>query len=504
MNINIEEIMKPYLDIKEEIKNEVIAQEQNKQERLEQIVIEKNILNLRLENLRTNKEEEIQNYMRDEFFSKSSLVGYETVRKNLEKSYEDKENEITNQIEKITEEEEKLNNKNYSNLMYEKRLPGIRETLRVKLSKLSLEVQSQIERKQLELKLVDIDIQSFRNNFYSWEAEEKIQNKDLNPYYIKKQELSNEIVKLNDLLQSIQDNSNLVFSDDELKEILKGNVDLSQKNILNAGEISIEDIEEDFDKQEEIDLEEIEEQEEIDPEEIEEQEEIVPEETETDLEEIEEPEIEAQNDVFESMEELLITVCDDILKSADGLKKVKITEDDNGYKITDGNESFTIEDEMIKLPNGTYFDKNDLKKALDNYANTDKGRVLKVEGIENTFAVTNKTISKIKRGLKKCSIFKLLKENKLGEFDIKRVYGKGVSDKFSRFLGEAKTKIAYGTYVNMNDFIYNLQNVMKNNKPKWLKQFSAKLKEKMSKHSEEIVDGEYHQFEDEDIQVKQR
>lgn len=112
---NLNEIMKAYFEKEKEVEELLNSKEAKKQvlredtdEVLNKYVVEKNKLNLRLERLRANKEIEIEQYIRDNFSSQPAFyTGYgATIRKDLERAYEEKEKEI---IEEIYKADEKIN-----------------------------------------------------------------------------------------------------------------------------------------------------------------------------------------------------------------------------------------------------------------------------------------------------------------------------------------------------------------------------------------------------------
>ena len=86
--MNIEEIMKPYFDKKEEIENKLKVNNQ--------YLEEKRIIELRLERLRDNKEQEIEEYVKNAVSDRPDFyAGYGAmIRKDLEQSYVAREQEL--------------------------------------------------------------------------------------------------------------------------------------------------------------------------------------------------------------------------------------------------------------------------------------------------------------------------------------------------------------------------------------------------------------------------
>ena len=143
----LNEIINPYLEKKNEINKEMDQIKTEKQIRIEQINIEKNTLKLRLERLKENKEDEIKKYIEDSYNSNYNFdYRYlSSLRRELEESYEKTEKQLEQQIKQLDEEEQRLQNLNYSYLIYDKKLPGIRETVRVGLSRLIPQIENSIE-----------------------------------------------------------------------------------------------------------------------------------------------------------------------------------------------------------------------------------------------------------------------------------------------------------------------------------------------------------------------
>ena len=80
--MNLEEIMKPYYDKKDNIEKQYIER--------------KSFLNLRLENLRNNKAREIEEYVQNAVAERPNFyAGYGAmIRKDLEQAYAKKEQEL--------------------------------------------------------------------------------------------------------------------------------------------------------------------------------------------------------------------------------------------------------------------------------------------------------------------------------------------------------------------------------------------------------------------------
>ena len=126
--MNLEEIMKPYYDKKDNIEKQYIER--------------KSFLTLRLENLRNNKEREIEEYVQNAVAERPDFyAGYGAmIRKDLEQAYAKKEQEL--------EQEIKDNDKYYR--LDVRELVSIKEDLRKELIS---------ARKEIELQIAEVGVQ---------------------------------------------------------------------------------------------------------------------------------------------------------------------------------------------------------------------------------------------------------------------------------------------------------------------------------------------------------
>ena len=108
MNINIDEIMRPYYDKKEELENtrkEISSKYEIENEELKaknnMLKNDISLLSLKLERMRDNKEREIEQYINNVASNGQDFyVGYaNSLRRDLEQAYLEHENKLTEEIE---------------------------------------------------------------------------------------------------------------------------------------------------------------------------------------------------------------------------------------------------------------------------------------------------------------------------------------------------------------------------------------------------------------------
>ena len=460
--MNLEAIMKPYYDKKDNIEKQYIER--------------KSFLTLRLENLRNNKEREIEEYVQNAVAERPDFyAGYGAmIRKDLEQAYAKKEQEL--------EQEIKDNSKYYR--LDVRELVSIKEDLRKKLISAKRELELQISEVDLQLKQFELKYARFEPvydenyNMINGEERAKIFNENNRLIEVK--------YSLERQLQALKQNLNITEITKEEASILMMSLtpweqeELNRRravSVVEKEEVPVESLIDVLEKYphgapiEEVSSEEKTENTPV----VEEEPVVVP----------EEDRIEEDIVLVDSFKELLDVVFDDVLTSANRLRTIKL-EGTNPVQLTtrDSNKEKAeyagdLEEENISLPNGAYLNKRDIFKALDNYRKENKGRTFKVKGYSDTFEINRKTIRLVKKQLRECCAIKLVSEKKLGHFDIKRVYGKQTADKYVE-LGKVETKMASGEYINLNEFKYNLKDVFADKAPTWFEKFKNKLSRKQS------------------------
>ena len=118
--------------------------------------------------------------------------------------------------------------------------------------------------------------------------------------------------------------------------------------------------------------------------------------------------------------------------------------------------------------------RGDLKQALSNYYKETKGRKYAVKNFKGTYELTKESVKKVKKMLKECSTVKLLKEKKIGIFDLRRVYGKDETDKFVE-IGKVNSTVPSDEYIKVNDFAYALKDLFVQKTSTWKEKFIERL-----------------------------
>lgn len=158
--MNIEEIMKPYFDKKEEL--------EKKQEINNKYLEERNMLNLRLERLRDNKDREIEEYVQNAVADRPDFyAGYGAmIRKDLEQAYVAKEQELQNQIRELNEKME-INSKELSRYhrVDIRELVDIKHELRKSLMSAKKELEIKLQEANLRFEAVMFKLSTFKYEY---------------------------------------------------------------------------------------------------------------------------------------------------------------------------------------------------------------------------------------------------------------------------------------------------------------------------------------------------
>ena len=472
--MNLEEIMQPYLDKQKEINDKYI--------------IEKNFLQMRIERLKNNKEKEINQYIENAILENPNFYnGYGAmIRKDLEQEYANKEKTLELQLKNI--------DKFYRLDIRE--LVDIKWNLRKDLLNFKNKLELELKEQELEFENVNLKFARFKHeydeNHIPTNGEEYKKLFDRSHELVEiKYNIQKKLTEVQECFNSIeltQEEINIISMTltpweqeeyDRRKNINQDEkINKIEENNLKVEESVVLEKEQEQELEKETVLETKNQEETVEPELIEPQEPIF--ENENALQQIN---VEYNGDeiVADSFKTLLETIYVDIIDSA---KKIRVIKKDNNNTkfVTMGStdETTKLDAEIAELPNGTYLNKEDLSKALDNYRKQNKGTTFKVKGINTALEITKGTVKKVKQMLNECTIHTLMSEKKLGFFDIKRVYGK---EKAEHYSSEIKNSNAYaGKYIELNEFGNTLGNLFAEKSQSWLKifkEYNSKLHEKL-------------------------
>lgn len=187
--------------------------------------------------------------------------------------------------------------------------------------------------------------------------------------------------------------------------------------------------------------------------------------------------------VVDNMENLCEQIYYDIISNMETLETIKLDKTESG-KLQFNNDIenyFDGEiDTTIDFAYGEFIKIDDIDEAIQKYYNKDKGKKYVVTEQNKTFNISASKIKKINKVLKTRSIIELVKNNKLSESDIKRVYGKNRNSKKVYKLGEVDTNAKAGVYIQKEEMIAVLDNVLKSQSKKleWLKNIKDKFTKK--------------------------
>lgn len=164
MNMNLDELMRPYFEKKEEIENKTrFLKEELEKTRQEQKNVKINSLKLQLERIRDNKEREIAEYIQNAVLGGNDFYsGYSAmIREDLEREYALRERQIEEEIEKLENSEEIKSSEREIEL--QKEIETLEKYYRVDIKEL-IEIKSEVRKSimsaknQIELNLMEARI----------------------------------------------------------------------------------------------------------------------------------------------------------------------------------------------------------------------------------------------------------------------------------------------------------------------------------------------------------
>lgn len=522
--MNIEEIMKPYFDKKEEFskrhevfgnsQNEIINryEEENKKYREENESYEREIaaINVRLENYRKNRNAEIEEYVKNAVSDRPEFyAGYGAmIRKDLEQEYlnrektlEQERNKFNDKINdnylkiaennKLIEKAVQTKNNGETNKFYNvdvRELIDIKHDLRKSLISAKKELEIKIKESQLHFDSVMLKLSTFK---YEYDENHNVLNGN---QYRELFELSNSLIeeKYNlqkDLKQVDEYLALTELTEEEVKTVMMSMTDLEKeeynrrKNITEIIEENISPIENEEVVSTEQELPSIEQQ-------IGEFVVETKEEKEQRVYDYAKKTMDAQKELDQNYSNFIDEISDDIFSCIKRLRTIQVQ--DGKVIQTNPGKDYKIEGtlpEEIELPNGLYLNRHDIESAARNYKKQSKGRTFIVKGIDKVLNITRESVKKLKVALREFSLQELLKEKKISIFDVKRVYGKDKTEEYTNQSIEIKTE----NYVKVEDAFEAFKQLFVEKTPTWLERLTSKFKKE---ELEEVQDAEYEQVQD--------
>ena len=468
--MNIEQIMKPYFDKKEELENKYVR--------------DKNFLNLRLEKLRENKEQEIEEYVKNTVESNPNFyVGYGAmIRKDLEQAYLDKEQEIQKQIDSF--------DKFYRVDVRE--MVEVKEEVRKNLIAERKRLNSSLEEMKLSFDIIMNRLSNFK---YIYDENHVVQNGE-------------EYKKLFDDSHSLIDRKNEI--EKQLKQIEEyiSLTELTSKEIETLMRSMTPQERQEYDRRKGLNIvpvidesviQTLEEKMDITEKTNTEIENNDTEKTNTEIEnndtektniEVENNDTEKTNIEVENYDETKDLSTEDIMrKNVDKLLDEVYT-DIVGYarKLRQMPVELSEEDKkIVQLPTGMYINESDLNKAVKKYYKKEKGKTYKIEGISKEFTITKDSIKVLKEALKNCSAVELVRAKKLGSYDLKRVFARERVENIENAAKEPVeimkdikhyTGMPTGWYISGEEFIQKLPLLFEEKKQKWIDKLINKKEDK--------------------------
>lgn len=231
---------------------------------------------------------------------------------------------------------------------------------------------------------------------------------------------------------------------------------------------------------------------------------------EKDIVEVDDPIIshydqDGENIIVDTKINLLKTIYNDIIKETMNLRTIELNESNgrlgrNQYYIKAQNENIEATDvvnlsgegyfleEPIKLPCGEYLNLDDIIQGTENLYNKTESRSYVVTKTKTEYEITQETINKFKSSLKKCSIIRLIKDNKISKFDLFKVYGKeGAGQMLSEIGKIIHPKFSEGLYVSRNELIRAMENLFARKEITFLRKAAYGLKYKQASHDADLT-----------------
>ena len=502
----LENIMKPYFDKKKEIENVPVELQNEKDEAANKLREMKNEridkrkeLEKELENLRTRKETAINDYKEkmereiEEYIdnAKSSNSNFfasygSMLRKDLEKDYnirlkelEDKfESQETAIVAEIAElksvpEEEKtskqdldyLNKKSSFERVDLRELVEIKENLRKSLFAEQRRLNFELKQQQINFDSAMLRLDAFKYEYN--DQQQVINGSDWRAIYEESNKIADKMDEIRKALKKVEEYLHLTeLTKEETSAVMmsmtpweKAEYD-RRKAAATTSTAPVEEVKETPVKND-------------------------------DLIEIEDPVISKfeekdENIVVDNVQNLLKTIYNEIVKEVMELNSIKLSESkskDNLYiSSKTGDEQYKengMLDESIKLPCGEYLNSDDINQAVNNLYNKTQNRKYIVKSTGKQYKITEETVKKLKRKLKKCSTIKLVKEKKVSKLDLLKVFGKKKANKVMAEVEMSTLKdvnVPEGNYINRDDLIVRLNNLFTNEKLEWLRGLSNTLK----------------------------
>lgn len=530
----LEEIMKPYYEKQEEIKNVKISRDTEEkkvyddaQSKKQEKEIQLNILRVRLENLVEKKEQEINKYIEQIYITNpnASEIYVSKIKDELQQEYFEKEKGLMTEIEALKneiankqpmlEDLVKVYEKPDYTRVYQKELLEINDELRKQLYQFKNEIELQLRQEKINFDSVMLELSRFK---YEYDENRNVINgADWKAIYDKSNVITDRINELRKILDKISENLKLVapegityiplsslspfeIAEYERRKALRENVEV---------EAALDEVNEEP-QVEESEVEEVEEKNEEGYKNIytKNPESLIDSYTPVEAS----YEVREDQTIVKSYEDLLKMVYNDVIAEAENLRSIKLDPIEGDTEFANTNYYFSeklnkddkyayrgnvdlSKDREIRLPNGEYVNESDFYRALKNYTDKNKGRTFKVKKrfLNQEYKIDEEAVRNIKDKFKECSTVKLLTDKKISDIDLRRVCGKEKTEEYkskAANLGSIETKLPKGDYVSRNEMIVKLSDVFVKQNKKWYRAFIEKLKEIKNDYFSENVNSE--------------
>lgn len=491
MEKEIEQIMMPYIEMKEKMENDPALSKNVSQDLNEKIaklredrLLEKKALMVRLERLRDNRDQEIAEYISQGIQDGSDFfAGYaSTVRKDLEQVYNEKEEALERQIKELSKktEEEILSMKQLNSLstepdyrkrVYIRNLVDVKNNLRKELFAKQKEINLALSRERINFDSSMLDLSQFKYEYD--ENHRPLNGNEWKALYEKGDAISSRINELKNSLKLIEKYLlETELTEEEIKVVMTA-ITPQEKAIIESNSIvepeptPVAEPENDSFTYEEEDV--VYREDPVSKPEYEEKGNKIKVDNRTDLVKL------IYNDIMDTIENT------DTVTLHDSAKNLKDTE---RYVGVNNEIKGSVDLDNIALPNGEYVNSEDFNAALDKYVEKNKGRTYVVKDKKDKLRITN--VNEFKKALNNSSILYFGKKiaSKLG------IKAKEQNSNSSVNIGEMDADVKSGIYVSRNELIKNINTLFETKKITWLKDLASKFKKKLEISSAPIKDDE--------------
>jgi len=166
----------------------------------------------------------------------------------------------------------------------------------------------------------------------------------------------------------------------------------------------------------------------------------------------------------------------DIIKMIESSKSVNLTKNSDNYKLELMDNSSN--EEYFKLPCEEQCNFNEILDSIDKLCSHFNGSTYVVNEAGKKYEFSKQELNKFKIMLKKYITLKLIKDKKITQADLFRVFGKQRAEEILKEMNVLNDiNVSQGDYIEKNELIASLQSFIKEREPYWLNVLNKNKKE---------------------------